>query len=70
MPISLAAHWALMMEFVAGQTLYDFFESRNSRLAIDEACRCIRQAMVGLQHAHERGLGTSRSEAAEPDANA
>ena len=43
------------MEFVPGQTLHEFLKKRG-RLSVMEACRCVRQACLGLQHAHERGL--------------
>ena len=46
---------AFVMEFVRGQTLYDFLKSRG-RLTVVEACRCVRQALIGLQHAHQQGL--------------
>jgi serine/threonine protein kinase len=46
---------AIVMEFVPGQTLYEFLKKRG-RLSVVEACRCVRQACLGLQHAHERGL--------------
>src|SRR5262249_45831348 len=42
-------------EFVAGQSL-DKFLAKRGRLTVGEACRCVRQALVGLQHAHDRGL--------------
>ncbi len=44
-----------VMEFVRGQTLYDFLKSRGRLSAVD-ACRCVRQALIGLQHAHQHGL--------------
>jgi serine/threonine protein kinase len=44
-----------VMEFVRGQTLYDFLQSRG-QLSVTDACRCVRQALIGLQHAHEQGL--------------
>ncbi len=46
---------AFIMEFVRGQTLYDFLRSRG-RLSILDACRSVWQALVGLQHAHQQGL--------------
>ncbi len=46
---------AIVMEFVAGQTLHDLLKKRG-RFAVKDACRCVRQACLGLQHAHERGL--------------
>ena len=45
----------IVMEFVPGQTLYELLKKRG-RLTIRDACRCVRQACLGLQHAHERGL--------------
>ena len=50
---------AIIMEFVEGQTLYDLLKARQragSQLSVTEACRLIRQALLGLQHAHERGI--------------
>ena len=44
-----------VMEFVRGQTLYDFLQSRG-QLSVTDACRCVRQALIGLQHAHQQGL--------------
>ncbi len=44
-----------VMEFVRGQTLYDFLQLRG-QLSVTDACRCVRQALIGLQHAHEQGL--------------
>jgi serine/threonine protein kinase len=46
---------ALIMEFVRGQTLSEILKARK-RLSSMDACRCIRQAMLGLQHAFEKGL--------------
>ncbi|HEX4415298.1 MAG TPA: protein kinase [Lacipirellulaceae bacterium] len=46
---------AFVMEFVRGQTLYEFLKSRG-RLSVVDACRSIGQALRGLQHAHEREL--------------
>jgi serine/threonine protein kinase len=46
---------AIVMEFVAGQTLHEMLKKRG-RFAVKDACRCVRQACLGLQHAHERGL--------------
>jgi serine/threonine protein kinase len=45
----------LVMEYVEGITLAWLVKERG-RLPIDEACEYIRQAALGLQHAHERGL--------------
>ncbi len=45
----------LVMELVDGLTLHDIVQSRGP-LPIAQACDWIRQAALGLQHAHERGL--------------
>ena len=45
----------LVMEFVPGQSLEKFLASRG-RLSVVDACRLVRQAMVGLEHAHQRGM--------------
>ncbi len=45
----------IVMEFVPGQPLHEFLEKRG-RLKVKDACRCVRQACLGLQHAFERGL--------------
>jgi serine/threonine protein kinase len=45
----------LVMEHVPGRDLNDWLKECG-RLPIDWACECIRQAALGLQHAHERGL--------------
>ena len=45
----------LVLELVPGQNLQEFLTKRG-RLSVADACRCVRQACVGLQHAHERGL--------------
>ncbi|MBA4191188.1 MAG: hypothetical protein C0467_24675 [Planctomycetaceae bacterium] len=45
----------LVMEFVEGETL-DHLVTRNGPLPQTVACEYIRQAALGLQHAHERGL--------------
>jgi serine/threonine protein kinase len=50
---------AIIMEFVPGRTVYDFMKARlkaGHPLAVSEACRRVRQALVGLQHAHEQGI--------------
>jgi serine/threonine protein kinase len=49
----------IVMEYVAGQTVYNFLKGRlkaGKPLSVTEACRLVRQALVGLQHAHERGI--------------
>src|SRR5262249_6070733 len=45
----------LVMEYVEGVTLARWVKER-SPLPVAEACTCIRQAALGLQHAHERGM--------------
>src|SRR5262249_43273255 len=45
----------LVMEYVEGQTLADVLAERGP-LPVAEACEYIRQAALGLQHAHERGM--------------
>ncbi len=45
----------LVMEYVNGQQV-DQIASKLGRLPIDLACEILRQAAVGLQHAHECGM--------------
>src|SRR5205085_960878 len=45
----------LVMEYVPGTTL-DREVARRGPLPVAEACELIRQAALGLQHAHERGM--------------
>jgi tRNA A-37 threonylcarbamoyl transferase component Bud32 len=45
----------LVMEFVDGIDLARLIE-RHGRLRVSDACELIRQAALGLQHAHEHGL--------------
>lgn len=45
----------LVMEFVEGTDLASVVQQRGP-LPVAEACECIRQAAVGLQHAHEKGM--------------
>jgi len=45
----------LVMEFVPGRTLEDLVKGGKS-LSISRACEYIRQAALGLAHAHERGM--------------
>jgi WD40 repeat protein/tRNA A-37 threonylcarbamoyl transferase component Bud32 len=45
----------LAMEFVEGISLGRRVKERGP-LSVAEACDCIRQAALGLQHAHERGM--------------
>ncbi len=45
----------LVMEFVEGIDLADLVKERGV-LAVRDACKVIRQAALGLQHAHEHGL--------------
>jgi serine/threonine protein kinase len=46
----------LVMEYVAGIDLQRLVESRRRPLRAAAACEVIRQAALGLQHAHEHGL--------------
>src|SRR5262249_44254645 len=43
------------MEYVEGTNLFHLVR-QNGPLPVAQACDCIRQAALGLQHAHERGL--------------
>jgi formylglycine-generating enzyme required for sulfatase activity len=45
----------LVMEFVPGIAL-DRLVSQRGPLPVGFACRCVAQAALGLQHAHERGM--------------
>jgi uncharacterized protein (TIGR03067 family) len=45
----------MVMEYVDGVDLARTIKDRGA-LPIDEACEYIRQAAIGLQHAHERGM--------------
>ncbi len=45
----------LVMEFVPGQTLAEVLR-RHGPLAVAHACHFVRQAALGLQHAHEQGM--------------
>jgi serine/threonine protein kinase len=45
----------LVMEYVDGQDLQKLVKQRGP-LSVGEACAYIRQAALGLQHAHDRGL--------------
>ena len=45
----------LVMEYVQGTDLARLVRERGP-LPVDQACECCRQAALGLQHAHERGL--------------
>jgi len=49
-----ATHF-LAMEYVEGTDLATLVR-RQGPLRVGQACECIRQAALGLQHAHERGL--------------
>jgi serine/threonine protein kinase len=46
----------LVMEYVAGGIDLHRLVKQRGPLAIDEACHCVRQAALGLEHAFERGL--------------
>jgi hypothetical protein len=45
----------LVMEYVAGVSLGRLVKERGP-LPVAAACACVRQAALGLQHAHERGM--------------
>jgi len=45
----------LVMEYVEGVTLAKLVKE-SGPLSVAEACDCVRQAALGLQHAHERGM--------------
>src|SRR5437870_993266 len=45
----------IVLEFVDGSNLHDFVR-RNGTLGCERAAHYIRQAAIGLQHAHEAGL--------------
>src|SRR5207302_6710895 len=45
----------LVMEYVEGTTLAQVV-ARRGRLPVREACDYVRQAALGLQHAHEQGM--------------
>jgi serine/threonine protein kinase len=45
----------LVMEYVEGQNLADYLAEMGP-LPVTQACEIVRQAALGLQHAHERGM--------------
>jgi hypothetical protein len=45
----------LVMEYVDGISLADVITKRGP-LPVAQACECVRQAALGLQHAHEKGM--------------
>ncbi len=45
----------LVMEYVEGRSLHDLVKKKGP-LSIVNACQCVRQAALGLQHAHEQGM--------------
>jgi serine/threonine protein kinase len=45
----------LVMDLIDGRNLHDLIQMRGP-LAVAEVCHIIRQAALGLQHAHEQGL--------------
>jgi WD40 repeat protein/serine/threonine protein kinase len=51
----VAGHHFFVMEYVDGTDLAKVVKKRGP-LPAAEACDCVRQAALGLQHAHERGL--------------
>jgi serine/threonine protein kinase len=48
-------NYYLVMEYVPGKNLKTWIKEQQS-LPINWACECIRQAALGLQHAHELGM--------------
>ncbi len=46
----------LVMELVVGKTLQQLVHERGGPLPVAEACEILRQAALGLQHLHEKGL--------------
>jgi tRNA A-37 threonylcarbamoyl transferase component Bud32 len=45
----------LAMELVQGQNLADYLRQQG-KLSVTDACHCVRQAALGLQHAYEQGM--------------
>ncbi len=45
----------LVMELIDGESLAERLR-RDGPLPVEEACNCVRQAALGLQHAHDHGL--------------
>ena len=45
----------LVMEYIKGAEFSELIQ-RNERLSVADACELVRQAAIGLQHAHEHGL--------------
>jgi serine/threonine protein kinase len=45
----------LVTEFIRGRNLLQWIE-REQSIPVDWACECVRQAAMGLQHVHDRGL--------------
>jgi serine/threonine protein kinase len=46
----------LVMEYVPGHDLNRWIKASGGKLPIDWACEVVRQAAIGLQHAHDQGL--------------
>src|SRR5262249_16883645 len=46
----------LVMEYIDGATDLAQLVKQSGRLPVPQACEYVRQAALGLQHAHERGL--------------
>ena len=46
----------LVMEFVEGKSLAEVLEKRQKPLPVQHACAYVRQAALGLQHAHEQQM--------------
>src|SRR5262249_25896229 len=47
----------LVMEYLEGETLEDVMARRKAKFLPGEAVRLIHQALQGLQHIHQQGLG-------------
>jgi WD40 repeat protein/serine/threonine protein kinase len=45
----------LVMEYVEGNSLFEWLK-QHGRLPIDWACECVRQAALGLEYAHRKGV--------------
>jgi hypothetical protein len=46
----------LVMEYVKGENLAEYCNRLGGSLPVAEACHCVQQAAVGLQHAWEQGM--------------
>jgi serine/threonine protein kinase len=50
-----AGRYFLVTDFIPGWNLLEWLE-KNRRMPVGWVCECMRQAALGLQHIHERGL--------------